>query len=398
MNEFCLIVDDEPSVQSLLSIILTMAKVKCSTCSTVNAMLYFFSDRQPDLIFLDAALEGSDAVEALRRLGSIGYVGTVQLVSGRAPDILEELCQMGKEYGLKMRVPLQKPFSVSQIRQILRQEGFVSSASVDAPVEAIDAQPLQGSELRCRPLFDVHLRRPAYVEARVHATTGRNGHVSHAGGDVPGDAQDLVSTLNFCRQQMPSFDREISGVSLPASAVVPCLVSQLTRINIASFVGTDPPNVPSLTWLTVELTEDDVIKNFQAARQAMLQLRIQGANTRILGAGTLFLSLGDDRRLPVREVILTTNLMSHSEGSALKELGEMVSIVKAAGASAIAEATAAPFDLAWLAEAGFDLYVDAREARLSEPRAFARKWGSTSARADKSPGSAGRESSVDRRV
>jgi CheY-like chemotaxis protein len=398
MSKFCLIVDDEPSIQSFLSIILTKASVECSTCSTVNAMLYSFSDRLPDLIFLDAALEGSDAVEALRRLGSIGFVGTVQLVSGRAPDILEELCQMGKEYGLRMRVPLQKPFSVSQIRQILRQEGFVANASVDAPVESIDGQPLQGSELLCRPLFDVHLRRPTCVEARVHAATGGNGRVAYAGGDVPNDAQELVSTLNFCRQQLPSFEREIASVSVPASAVVPCLVSQLARINIASFVGLDPPDLPSLTWLTVELTEDDVLGDLQAARQVMLQLHIHGANTRIRSAGTLFLSPREERRLPVREVILTAHPMAHTRGSARKEIGKMVSVVKAFGARAIAEAIAAPFDLAWLAEAGFDLYVDSREARLSEPAAFTRKWGSAAARADNSTGLVGRASSVDRRV
>jgi CheY-like chemotaxis protein len=126
MNNFCLIVDDEPSIQSFLSTVLTSANVACRACSAVDAMLGALALRRPELIFLDAALEGSDSVDALRRLAQFGYQGAVQLISGRAPDILEELCQIGQEYGLKMRTPLQKPFSAPQVRHILKREGFVS--------------------------------------------------------------------------------------------------------------------------------------------------------------------------------------------------------------------------------------------------------------------------------
>jgi EAL domain-containing protein (putative c-di-GMP-specific phosphodiesterase class I) len=395
MNNFCLIVDDELSIQSFLAIILTKAKVANSACSTVSEMVQSFSDHKPDLIFLDAALEGCDAVDALRRLGSIGYSGTVQLVSGRAPDVLEELRQMGNEYGLRMRAPLQKPFSVSQVRQILKQEGFASGAFMDSPVKSMEAIPLQGGELRCKPLFDVHRRNLAFVEARVHTNTGGVGQVAQASSNLPLDAEELVSILNFCRQQMPSFNRNISSVGVPAGAVVPCLVSHLARINVASLARTESPDAPSLTWLTIELTEDDVFEDLQMARQLMLQLRIHGANTRIRGAGALFLSLGDDRGLPIQEVTLTAHLMAHSGTSALKEISKMVAIVKRAGAKVIAEAIAAPFDLSWLAEAGFDLYDDAREADFIEPAAFAQKWGRASTPSNNLSQSIVRESSAD---
>jgi DNA-binding NtrC family response regulator len=142
MNSFCLVVDDEPSIQEFLSTVLAKANVASSSCSTVDAMLSALSLRQAELIFLDAALEGSDAVEALRRLAFFGYKGTIQLISGRAPDILGELCQIGQEYGLNMRTPLQKPLSVAHVRTVLKRQGFICDASPDPLLEPIEVCPL----------------------------------------------------------------------------------------------------------------------------------------------------------------------------------------------------------------------------------------------------------------
>jgi CheY-like chemotaxis protein len=56
--------------------------------------------RHPDLIFLDISLERSDAVDAIRALGQSGYGGAVQLMSGRAADLLEQVNTVGSNRGL----------------------------------------------------------------------------------------------------------------------------------------------------------------------------------------------------------------------------------------------------------------------------------------------------------
>jgi EAL domain-containing protein (putative c-di-GMP-specific phosphodiesterase class I) len=398
MNSFCLVVDDEPSIQEYLSSVLTKANVASASCSTVDAMLSALSLRQPELIFLDAALEGSDAVDAMRRLALFGYKGAVQLISGRAPDILEELCQIGQEYGLKMRTPLQKPFSAAQVRHVLKREGFISEAAIDPPLESIAISPLKGCELWCKPLFDVQRQTLALVEARVRAKVSRIDQGLDSGRDVPADAEALLSILNFCRQQVASFNDSIASVGVPLAVVVPCLVSQLARINIASFAGTVAPSVPGLSWLTVELAEDDVFADSHVARQVMLQLRIHGANIRVRNAGTRLLSLVGYRQLPVQEVTFAAGLTSRTGPAMMKQLSKMVEIIKRTDAKVIAEANAAPPDYAWLGEADFDLYEDAREARLYELAAFVHRWGRTSAPiSDLSP-SAVPGVSADRRV
>jgi DNA-binding NtrC family response regulator len=126
MNTNCLIVDDEQSIQAFLSKVLADANVESTSCVNAETMMDALSRRRPDLIFLDAALEGSDAVEALRILAASGYKGVVQLISGRGPDILDDLRQIGEQYGLNVPTPLQKPFSVAQIRQVLEREGMTS--------------------------------------------------------------------------------------------------------------------------------------------------------------------------------------------------------------------------------------------------------------------------------
>jgi FixJ family two-component response regulator len=128
MNTYCLVVDDEESIRAFLSKVLADADVESKSCSDAETMLDALSLRHPALIFLDAALEGSDAVEALKRLASSAYKGAVQLISGRGPDILDDLRQIGEQYGLNMPMPLQKPFSVAQIHQALEREGITSPA------------------------------------------------------------------------------------------------------------------------------------------------------------------------------------------------------------------------------------------------------------------------------
>jgi CheY-like chemotaxis protein len=123
-------------------------------------MIRAVADHGPNLIFLDAALEGSDAVDALRRLALSAYKGRVQLISGRGPDLLEELRQLGEEYGLEMQTPLQKPFCAAQIMASLKLERHMSETSDAARFETAEVDRVAGKALQAPAVSNLDVCPP----------------------------------------------------------------------------------------------------------------------------------------------------------------------------------------------------------------------------------------------
>jgi transposase len=85
---------------------------------SASALLRGLAGRKPQLIFLDIALENSDAVDALQDLGNLGYASAVNLISGRYATLLEEISKIGDGHGLKMPPALLKPFDIAKVRTI----------------------------------------------------------------------------------------------------------------------------------------------------------------------------------------------------------------------------------------------------------------------------------------
>lgn len=365
MNDFCLIVDDEVSIQDLLSTILRNEDVLSRSCSTVDAMVGILSASTPRLIFLDAALERSDAVAALRRLAASGYKGAVQLVSGCGLDVLEALCQAGRNDGLRMLPPLRKPFRILQVRQILIDEGLIKHHLIDATETAMLAR----AEFGCKPLFRVRQRTLANVEARV-----RIGTAGASQGDaqeyVASDAEALMSVLSFCCARFAGFARMMSAVDAPVRVVVPSRIRDLARVNIASLVFKETSDPSRLSWLTIALTEDDVFADLQVTKAVMLQLRIQGINIRVQNPGARLFSIAADRDLPVQEAVLAAGFAMRGETVAAARLGKMVETFKQAGIKTIATGS----ETSVLAQTGFDLCEDLKYDKLSDAAAFAKKW------------------------
>jgi hypothetical protein len=69
---------------------------------------------------LDVALLQSDAIDVLRGLGERRYGGTVQLMSGGRPSLLEAVRRIGVRHGIKLATPLNKPFAREAITQIVK--------------------------------------------------------------------------------------------------------------------------------------------------------------------------------------------------------------------------------------------------------------------------------------
>jgi DNA-binding response OmpR family regulator len=116
----CVVVDDEPGIQNIVGAAAALGCQVARFRSADNA-LKAIGKLKPTLLFLDVSLEGSDAIDVIRGLGTSGFTGAVQLMSGRDAQTMEEVKRVGERHSLTMLPSLRKPFRPEAVRAIVRQ-------------------------------------------------------------------------------------------------------------------------------------------------------------------------------------------------------------------------------------------------------------------------------------
>jgi CheY-like chemotaxis protein len=176
----CFVLDDEKGIRRLVSLQLRQLGHHTEDFGSIEAMAEALARSQPDLIFLDVALERSDAVDALRVLSQRGFAGVIQLMSGRHPGLIEEVKAVGENRALRMLPVLQKPFRSEEIRNVIHRyhHGFASKpepaifggAERPSPrIELTDALRQGWLELWYQPKFDLRAKTLAGAEGLVRA-------------------------------------------------------------------------------------------------------------------------------------------------------------------------------------------------------------------------------------
>jgi DNA-binding NtrC family response regulator len=114
-----LVIDDDAKLRQFIETTLTQLGMKVAAFEIAKDALRSLDDGHPAVIFLDVALLRSDAIDVLRGLGERQYRGTVQLMSGGRPSLLEAVARIGARHGIKLAAPLNKPFANEAIAQIV---------------------------------------------------------------------------------------------------------------------------------------------------------------------------------------------------------------------------------------------------------------------------------------
>jgi CheY-like chemotaxis protein len=122
---FALIIDDQEAVCRIVASALAELGVEFAAYGTAKPAIASLEHRRPEVIFLDVALEQSDAIDVIKGLSEKRYTGIVQLMSGGRPALLEAVQRIGVRYGLAVRPPLQKPFG--DLREVIVGLGLARS-------------------------------------------------------------------------------------------------------------------------------------------------------------------------------------------------------------------------------------------------------------------------------
>ncbi len=351
----CVVIDDDPDICALISRVLSKIGITSVALSSAEALAGALKTIQPSVVFLDVALDRSDAIDGIRVLRQIGYSGAVQLISGKDSELLENIKAVGERNGLKMLDPLRKPFRSEHLRRLFANGEFAApSASVDAakgnfitveertvvPMidleEALDAHWL---DMHYQPKVDLARNKVVGAEglARAnHPVHGILGPISF----LPGASVEGLRRLTEFVVKKAFFDWDVmnsAGQNLHLSVNSP--VKSLTGTGLADLVREFRPRNESWPGLVIEVTEDEAVREFDAVAEAAVQLRIYGITLAIDDFGSGYSSFARLKQFPFSEIKLDRSFVSNCAVDSVNAgiCRSIVDLARASGAVCVAE-------------------------------------------------------------
>jgi len=366
-GKLAFVLDDEPKVSALICKILRAAGIAARQFEAPLPFLTELRTSDPELVVLDLALGGSDAVDVIRQLEVLKFKGKVLLVSGKHRDSLLEVEKIGRTRGLRMLPSLQKPFRIEDLAIRLRAiaelqlpepaTGAASAHTKPPPsVNLEEALRENWLEMWYQPKIDLKSMTICGAEALVRARHATLGVVLPVDLLPPaGDPLYRPLSLFVIRRTMQDwamFSQHGCGIKL--SVNIPASV--LNAPGFVDLVRTMIPSEPEFPGLLIELTEDEIIRDPQWVHEVATQLKLCNVYLSIDDFGTAYASLSRIKDLPFVELKLDRSFVSDCASNKLKAAlcQTVVDLAHRVGASLCAEGVETEDDLRCLVDLGFD--------------------------------------------
>ncbi len=345
---FCLIVDDEKGIRSLIARSLRNHHVMTEGCGDAQSALEALKLRTPDLIFLDVTLERSDAIDVIRGLGELKYRGPVQLMSGRDVRLLEEIKRVGEKYQLNMLSVLQKPFRGEAIPNILRDAGIQRKPlqEAGAPVGLFEALCAGWIDLCYQPKIGLRSGKMVGAEGLVRVVHPTRGVLPAANVLAGADEASLLalaeSALLQAMNDWEAFDQAGNGLRLAIN--VPMVALQ--KLSIATIVRENRPTHSRWPGLILDVAEKQILQDISVAHEIATHLRIYDVHIAIDHFGSGCGTLENLNELPFVELKIAA---AYTQGCAADPNKAMlckavVDLAHRFGSKAVAEGVATPED------------------------------------------------------
>jgi EAL domain-containing protein (putative c-di-GMP-specific phosphodiesterase class I)/CheY-like chemotaxis protein len=319
----CFVVDDEPAIRKVFYAALGGCDIELRGFASAQDLLDGWRAEHPDIIFLDIALEGSDAIDVIRMLVARKYRGAVQVMSGRDRGLQEQVTRVGEQHGLTMLPPLEKPFRAAQLQSmVLNHFAHAQDDRADpaAPDDAADdfglaltlAEIMQNGWLQFYYQPKMDLQRKCIIGAEVLA---RCRHPER--GVIPPGAflpdADEASMQKLTRLALAAAVEnwsKFAAAGFPLKLAVNVSVSDLTKLPIVALVRERRPNDARWPGLILEITEDQAVRDIELTQEIATQLRIYDIALALDDFGSGYSHLARLKELPFAEVKLDRNLVA----------------------------------------------------------------------------------------
>jgi EAL domain-containing protein (putative c-di-GMP-specific phosphodiesterase class I)/CheY-like chemotaxis protein len=386
------VIDDEEGICRFVSLALANLGLKAESHHTAAQAVAALERGHPEIVFLDIALEGSDAIDVLRALGEKRYSGVVQVMSGSNTELLDDVRRIGARHGLIMRSPLQKPFRTEAIRQAVSSahfDGQPETTMVFSPTIKLDLEELlakQWLELWYQPKVDLRTGTLVGAEGLIRCRHPFHGVV---GPDCYLPGASLAGLAKLTEYVVLAALRdwnEMAAAGPPLRLAVNANLKSLVTLNLAALIRENRPRDAAWPGLILEVPEGEVVDDVGLVHEIATQLRIYGIKLAIDDFGEGYSSFARLRELPFGELKLDRGFVEGCADDA-RNAGICRAIIELAhqfGVSAVAEGLEEAADIRAVRDMGCDIgqgYFFARPvpkskfvALLGESAAARRHW------------------------
>ena len=115
-----LLIDDEPQLAAFVANAAKLSGFEPVETGVDSDFREEFLANRPSMVVLDLGMPGMDGVELLRFLSQHQFSGPVLIISGFDGRVLESAFRLGKELGLKMTGPIEKPARLEELEKLLK--------------------------------------------------------------------------------------------------------------------------------------------------------------------------------------------------------------------------------------------------------------------------------------
>jgi EAL domain-containing protein (putative c-di-GMP-specific phosphodiesterase class I) len=352
------VLDDEKQVGALICKVLAACGFAPRQFTSPADFLAELAASPPELVLLDLSLGQSDAIEVIRNLENVKYQGSVLLVSGRDEATLNDITEIGKRHGLLMLPPLKKPFRPADLK--LRLSGAGASGAEPKPilqpdsnlpakimVELGDALRNKWLELWYQPKINLKSSAICGAEALIRARHPVHGTVLPSNLLPPAGDPGYEPLTNFVIERaMADWCRFAEqGVVVKLSINVP--VSMIRAPDFVSLVRSSLPNNKEFCGLTIEVTEDELIRDCELTREVATQLKLYNVDISIDDFGSGYASLSRLNDLPFAELKIDRRFVDGCASNPLKHglCHSVVDLAHRFGATVCAEGVESAQDL-----------------------------------------------------
>lgn len=366
----CVVVDDDPDICRLITRVLSGIGVSSLGLQSASALEDVLSAMHPSVIFLDVALGQWDAVDGIRILGQTSYGGVVQLISGKDPELVGAVKDIGERHGLNMLEPLQKPFRSEHLRQIFERDPIevprrprpqgrsakVSSdtgAAVPPQIDLAEALAARWLDVAYQPKVDLASNQIVGAEGLARLNHPQHGELGPA-SFLPSADKDALRGLTEFIVRKAFLDWEVmaaSGINLKLAVNTP--VQMLLDPALPELVR-DPPKREDWPGLIIEVTEGEAVHELDAVSEAATQLRIYNVSLAIDDFGSGYSSFARLKQLPFSELKLDRSFVRNCASDALNAgiCRSIIDLAHTHGAVSVAEGVETAHDWSALVRLG----------------------------------------------
>lgn len=323
----CFVIDDEPGIQNIVSAAAQGLGFQVERFRSAAKALAALETIKPSLLFLDVSLEGSDAIDVIRGLGTAGFRGAVQVMSGKDAVTLEEVRRVGERHALTMLPALQKPFRLEAVRKVVREHlahpsrpseaSCGKSAPADISASRVDLEAMLRKnwiEVWYQPKIDLGKMQFAGAEGLVRCRHPEKGIIPPAAFLPYATENDMIRVTELVLRTALADWEKFAQIGFPFKLAVNVPVNVLLKLPIHTIIREHKPKNQNWPGMILEITEDQVVNDTDLVHEIATQLRIHNILIAIDDFGTGYSHLARLKELPFAELKLDRSLVMNCGG------------------------------------------------------------------------------------